>query len=91
MGDGLAPDRHPRGAGSHGQPQRPAPPARCWRWATPAGAPGQLENEIKENVWLTCGPDEELVFGADHEQKWARALAKIGVDPERLSSVAGRA
>lgn len=52
---------------------------------------GQLEAEIKENVWLTCEPDEELVFGADYERKWARALAKIGVDPDRLSSVAGRA
>jgi putative transcriptional regulator len=52
---------------------------------------GQLEAEIKENVWLTCEADETLVFGADHDHKWGRALAKIGVDPERLSSVAGRA
>lgn len=52
---------------------------------------GQLENEIKENVWLTCEPDEALVFGDDYEHKWGRALAKIGVDPDRLSSVAGRA
>ena len=52
---------------------------------------GQLENELKENVWLTCDPDESLIFGGDHEQKWARALAKLGVDPERLSFVAGRA
>ena len=52
---------------------------------------GQLENEIKENVWLTCEPDETLVFGHDYEHKWGQALAKIGVDPDRLSSVAGRA
>jgi putative transcriptional regulator len=52
---------------------------------------GQLENEIKENVWLTCEADETLVFGADHERKWAQALAKLGVDPERLSFTAGRA
>lgn len=52
---------------------------------------GQLEDEIKENVWLTCPPDEALVFGGGYEKKWNRALAKIGVDPERLSSVAGRA
>lgn len=52
---------------------------------------GQLENEIKENVWLTCDPDESLIFGGDHDQKWARALGKLGVDPERLSFVAGRA
>jgi putative transcriptional regulator len=52
---------------------------------------GQLENEIKQNVWLTCEPDEALVFGVDHERKWGRALTKLGVDPERLSAVAGRA
>jgi putative transcriptional regulator len=52
---------------------------------------GQLEDEIKENVWLTCGPDDELVFGPDYDHKWSRALAKIGVDPDRLSTFAGRA
>jgi putative transcriptional regulator len=52
---------------------------------------GQLEDEIKANVWLTCAADDDLVFGAGYEQKWSRALGKIGVDPDRLSSVAGRA
>lgn len=52
---------------------------------------GQLENEIKQNVWLTCDADEDLIFGHDHERKWTRALAKLGVDPQRLSSAAGRA
>ena len=52
---------------------------------------GQLENEIKENVWLICEADETLIFGADHGAKWTRALAKLGIDPERLSSAAGRA
>jgi len=52
---------------------------------------GQLEKEIKENVWLMCEPDEALVFGDDYEHKWGQALAKIGVDPDRLSSFAGRA
>jgi putative transcriptional regulator len=52
---------------------------------------GQLEDEIKENVWLTCEADEALIFDDDYEQKWTRALAKLGVDPERLGSAAGRA
>ena len=52
---------------------------------------GQLEREIRENVWLTCDPDEELIFDADYDHKWTRALAKLGVDPERLSPYAGRA
>jgi len=52
---------------------------------------GQLEQEIKENVWLTCDADADIIFSADHAAKWNRALAKIGVDAERLSAVAGRA
>jgi len=53
--------------------------------------PGQLEEEIRENVWLTCEPDEALLFGDDHEHKWSRALGKIGISAEHLSGHAGRA
>ena len=58
----------------------------CAGWS-----PGQLEREIRENVWLTCEPDEGLLFDDDHESKWARALAKIGVSAGQLSAQAGRA
>jgi len=53
--------------------------------------PGQLDNEIKQNSWLNTQPDLELLFDADHESKWARALAKLRINPAQLSSVAGRA
>ncbi len=52
---------------------------------------GQVERELQENVWLTCDPDEQMLFGPDHDLKWARALAKIGVSADRLSGQAGRA
>ena len=52
---------------------------------------GQLEHEIRENVWLTVEADETLIFGADHAHKWTQALAKLGVDPGLLSAEAGRA
>ena len=52
---------------------------------------GQLEREIRDNVWLTCEPDETLLFGDDHAHKWSMALAKIGVAPENLSTLPGRA
>jgi putative transcriptional regulator len=52
---------------------------------------GQLDREIRHNVWLTCEPDEGLLFGDDHDHKWSRALAKIGVAAERLSAQSGRA
>jgi putative transcriptional regulator len=53
--------------------------------------PGQLEREIRDSVWLTCEPDEALLFDDDHEHKWSRALAKIGVAAEHLSAQAGSA
>jgi putative transcriptional regulator len=52
---------------------------------------GQLEREIRDNVWLTCDPNEALVFGHDYDHKWSLALAQLGVSADRLSSGAGRA
>ena len=53
--------------------------------------PGQLEAEIQGNGWLHCDADADLVFGDDVEDKYARALRKIGVDPGMLSNDAGHA
>ena len=58
----------------------------CATWGA-----GQLEQEIRENVWLACEADESLIFDEDHETKWARALAKIGVRADHLSAQAGSA
>ena len=52
---------------------------------------GQLEREIQDNVWLTCDPDEGLLFDTDHDLKWVKALAKLGIAPGMLSAQAGRA
>lgn len=49
-------------------------------------AGGQLEDELRENGWLTCDADEDIVFGRDDSAKWTAALAKLGVDPMLLSS-----
>lgn len=54
-------------------------------------APGQLENEMRENGWLHCGADKDLIFGADIRDKYDKALLKLGVHPGMLSSEAGRA
>ncbi len=54
-------------------------------------APGQLEDEIQRNGWLSCAADEELLFGSDLDSKYVGALHKIGVDPAMLSSQAGHA
>ena len=52
---------------------------------------GQLESEITANGWLHCPADPELLFDCALDQKYERALSKIGIDPSHLVSVAGHA
>ncbi len=54
-------------------------------------APGQLENEIQHNGWLTGPGDPALVFDPDQAGKYDRALKLIGVDAAFLSNEAGHA
>jgi putative transcriptional regulator len=53
--------------------------------------PGQLEYEISQNGWLTCAPNDDILFGADNAGKWSAALRLLGIDPLLLSATAGRA
>ena len=53
--------------------------------------PGQLESEIQANGWLHCPPDLDLLFDRDLDQKYHRAMSKIGIDPSHLVSEAGHA
>jgi putative transcriptional regulator len=67
-------------------------PERCLLALGYAGwGPGQLEDEIQRNAWLTVDPDEALLFGEQHDAKWRAALAKLRIDPLLLSPAAGRA
>jgi putative transcriptional regulator len=54
-------------------------------------APGQLEDEIQANAWLSVPADGALVFRDDAAGTWEAALAKLRVDPALLSGTAGRA
>ncbi len=53
--------------------------------------PGQLEFEIQANGWLHSQADRSILFDPDIDNKYDRALAKIGVSPAMLSSDAGHA
>ena len=53
--------------------------------------PGQLEDEIAQNGWLSCDARSDIVFGRANEHKWTAALKVLGIDPVLLSSTAGRA
>lgn len=51
----------------------------------------QLDREIQENAWLVADPDPDLIFNADPQDKWARAVRKLGIEPGMLSTEAGHA
>lgn len=53
--------------------------------------PGQLEEEIGANGWLTCEALPDLVFDTDDAAKWETALASMGISPLALSAEGGRA
>jgi putative transcriptional regulator len=71
--------------------QDPAPRRAILTLGYAGWGKGQLEREIRENVWLTVEADEALVFDDDYETKWTRALGKLGIDPQFLSAEAGQA
>lgn len=55
-------------------------PARCRLALGYSGwGPLQLENELKENVWLVADADSEIVFDSDFDGKWERAINKLGI------------
>lgn len=52
---------------------------------------GQLEEEIKENSWLTMPADFDILFRTPVEQRWSAAARHLGVDMNLMSSTAGHA
>ncbi len=53
--------------------------------------PGQLDAEILQNGWLNAPADPQIVFDDDYKTKWQRALAKLRINPAKLSPTAGHA
>lgn len=54
-------------------------------------SPGQLEEELQQNGWLTCPADSSLIFDTPLESKYNSALRKLGIDPSFLSADFGHA
>ena len=51
--------------------------------------PGQLEQEIKQNVWLTCPASPHILFHMPYEQRWKGSARTLGIDLNLLGAVAG--
>jgi putative transcriptional regulator len=52
---------------------------------------GQLESEITENSWLTVEADPAVIFDTPVEQRYAKAMKLLGLEPWMLSPDAGHA
>lgn len=54
-------------------------------------SPGQLEDEIGRNGWLTVGADARILFEMPVEERYVAAMKLLGIDPLMLTSEAGHA
>ena len=54
-------------------------------------APGQLEQELSQNAWLTVEADMEVIFNLPPEERFGAAMDLLGVDLTRLSDDVGHA
>ena len=52
---------------------------------------GQLEDELKENAWLNTAADSAIIFDLPLDDRWARAVASLGIDASSLQPIGGHA
>jgi|JFJP01.1.fsa_nt_gi putative transcriptional regulator len=53
--------------------------------------PGQLENELMENGWLSVPANDEIIFNNPDEFKWKAAAMHYGIDIATYEDVIGNA
>lgn len=58
----------------------------CAGWA-----PGQLEEELKENTWLTTKADNRILFELPYNKRWKKAADTLGIDIHLISDAVGHA
>ena len=54
-------------------------------------SPGQLEQEIQDNAWLTLPYDMDILFDVPMQEKWQAAVNKLGIDIWQISAQGGHA
>jgi putative transcriptional regulator len=54
-------------------------------------SPNQLEGELLAHSWLCIPADAKLVFEIPRQELWKKALDKLGIDPNHLSTHVGNA
>ena len=69
------------------------PPARATLALGYSGwSGGQLETEIRDNVWLVGDADPDTIFEANNfKSKWESAYTRLGLEPWQVSGNVGHA
>ncbi len=52
---------------------------------------GQLEEELKENIWLSVPIQSRILFDTKIEKRWQQTLELLGIQASQLSSFSGNA
>lgn len=53
--------------------------------------PGQLEQEMADNAWLSGPADLDIIFATPPAERWQRAAHLIGIDVKSISHQVGHA
>jgi putative transcriptional regulator len=54
-------------------------------------SPGQLEQELADNCWLTIPATKALVFDTPLHMRWEASVKALGIEPWQLTADAGHA
>lgn len=52
---------------------------------------GQLEQEIRDNAWLTMDADPDIVFADNHDDKYPALISRMGIGAANFLPEGGRA
>ena len=54
-------------------------------------SPGQLERELRGNVWLTMPFEEDIIFSQEMEATWSTCYRRLGFSAANISPYSGNA
>ena len=52
---------------------------------------GQLEWGMRQNAWLSIPVDKAILFESDLQNRWQKAIGKLGIDVNNLHEFGGHA
>jgi putative transcriptional regulator len=52
---------------------------------------GQLESEMRQNAWLSVPADKGILFESALQNRWEKAIGKLGIDSSDLHGAGGYA